>query len=85
MATLNRFLLFLYDFVRVALRDSQFLDRLPLDVPPHSISDLLPVLLGLVKDVLAVLQVQVELPSQDYVLLLPVFLDLLEERSLSPV
>ena len=52
---------------------------------PHSISDLLPVLFSFVEGVLAFLQVQVELPAQDHVLLLPVFLDLLEEGSLSPV
>ena len=55
MTTLNRLLLLLYDFVRVALSNSQFLDGLPLDVSPHTISDLLPVLFRFVKDLLAFL------------------------------
>jgi hypothetical protein len=55
MTTLNRLLLLLYDFVRVALGNSQFLDGLPLDVSPHTILDLLSVLFCFVKDLLAFL------------------------------
>lgn len=85
MAALNRLFLFLNDFIRVTLNDVQREYGLPLDGKSHALLDFFTILFCLIKEFFALVEIQIEFPSHNYVLFVSVLLYLFEKWVLSPI